>query len=236
MIRNYANLQIRLNGETQAARERMLYAVTARMDALGMVACSRENAERTICLLPTDTGWAVFDDCADRLDIGALDGLGRFLTRKLRTRGIGILCAGDGLLLRLYGDGRLRDSYITSRHAFGRKTGGCSCFTCHGHALRWRALIREGCGMKDLAEAFSEGEREGRAVLPRLKYLLALDGSADFGFSSAGDREGVITLYFCAANVVKQSLLGRLTHPARRAATMLGAFVRPGRRCRSPKT
>ena len=129
MALEYACLQLHIAAGTELPRERILYAVTSYMDRMGMIPCGQENATRTICFAPSEAGWSVYDDCADRLDIPSIDGLGRCLTGKIDCRAVGILASKEGLMLRLYGGGRLRDAYVTSCRAFGRKhrfPGACS--------------------------------------------------------------------------------------------------------------
>ena len=226
-MRDYACLQLCGNPGGEAARERLIYAVTAYMDSRGLVSCRKESAERTVCFAPTAKGWAVFDDCADRLDLCELNGMGRFLTGKLRCRGVGVMCAGQGLLLTLYADGRLRDTYITSKRPFSGTVSLPAWVSCRGHALQWRSQLAVGTSLKALADLFAQGERGGRTVFSQLRLALDLDESAGYGFSCLEDArpQGLISLYFCPSNVVKQSLLDRIFHPARRAAVSTGALL-----------
>lgn len=117
---DYASLQVLDNQDRETARDRLIYAVTAYMDAQGYINCRRESAERTVAFAPTEKGWAVFDDCADRLDVTALNGLGRCLSGKLRDRVVGVMCSGSELMLCLYGEGLVKDTYITSRRFSGQ--------------------------------------------------------------------------------------------------------------------
>lgn len=226
-MRDYACLQLCGGLGGDAAQERLIYAITAYMDSRGLVSCRREGAERIVCIAPTAKGWAVFDDCIDRLDLHELNGMGRFLTGKLRGRGVGVMCSGQGLLLSLYADGRLRDTYITSKRQFSGTVSLPVWVTCRGHALQWRAQLAEGTSLKALADLFAQGERGGRTVFSQLRLALDLDESAGYGFSCLEDAkpQGLITLYFCPSNVVKQNLLDRIFHPARQAATSLGALL-----------
>ena len=105
MALEYACLQLHIAAGTELPRERILYAVTSYMDRMGMIPCGQENATRTICFAPSEAGWSVYDDCADRLDIPSIDGLGRCLTGKIDCRAVGILASKEGLMLRLYGGG-----------------------------------------------------------------------------------------------------------------------------------
>ena len=153
------------------------------MERQGLIPCEKESAERTVVFVRRDRGTLVYDDCADRLDIVALDGLGKGLTGYLRSRGVGIMCADKGVMLRLYVDGRLRDAYISSPGGFGQRR--CYWwFFCHGHALRWRDQLTPGYSVKELADAFARGEQGGRAVFSEMRLMLGLDEAADFGFSS----------------------------------------------------
>ena len=226
MIANYACLQVFPDAMMEAVQERILYAITAHMDKQGLISCGRDSAERTVALVRTPRGWTVFDDCADRLDMNALDGLGRCLTAKMRTRAVGVMCSGSGLMLRLYTDGCMKDTYITSRGAFGHGMKSGSWVKYHGHALRWRALIAKPYSVKELADAFARGEQGGRAVFSELRLMLSLDETADFGFQSIEEAglQGVIVLYFRSSTRIKQKMLDHLLRPASRAATTLGAF------------
>ena len=146
----YANLQLILGSRTEAARERIMYVITAYMDAQGLMPCGRDSAERTVRFARGEDGvWAVFDDEADRMDIRALDGLGRCLTGKLHAKAVGMMGTERGRMLR----------------------------------------------------------REEEAP------------------------PGLVTLYFCTANRVRQRLIDRLIHPAARTAANAGALIRPPR-CR----
>lgn len=237
MVADYACLQLALDKEPEAAKERVIYAVTSYMDTLGLIPCGRESTERTVCFVRTATGYAVFDDCADRLDLNALDGLGRTLTQKLHTRAVGVMASGGGLMLRLYSEGWLRDVYITSRQAFRRGQGMPGHLSYRSHAMRWRSQLDKAYTTKELADAFIRGQAGGRAVFSELRGMLRLDKTADFGFKSIEDAglQGVITLYFCPSNVVKQRLVDRLFHPVRHAVTSIGAFFhRPAGGRRTP--
>lgn len=222
---SYASLQLMLDERVEAARERIIYVITAHMDSLGYMPCGRESAERTVSFADCEGGWAIFDDCADRLDINALDGLGRCLTGKMHTHAIGVMGAGNGRMLRLFYNGRLLDTYITSPKAFGRGSGG---FGCRGHAIRWRGVLREGATIKELSAAFQCGQQEPSGGFEKIRGLLTLGDSAGYGFASIEDANlsGVITLYFCAANRVRQRLVDRLLKPSRSVGTTVGAFIR----------
>ena len=229
MVSGYASLQLALDGEMEAAGERLVYAVTSIMDKGGLVPCDRGSAERTVAFVRTEKGFALFDDCADRLDIVALDQLGRGLTRRLHTRGVGIMCAGDGMMLRLYGEGYLRDAYLSARGAFVKKHG-FFWFRCHGRAMRWRRQLAAGYTRKELADAFARGDQGGRAVFSELRLLLGLDDTADFGFASieSAGLQGVVTLYFRAANRVRPGLFGRMARQAaKQAASGAGVYLGP---------
>lgn len=223
---DYASLQILDTQDRETARDRLIYAVTAYMDAQGYINCQRESAERTVAFAPTEKGWAVFDDCADRLDVTALNGLGRCLSGKLRDRVVGVMCSGNELMLCLYGEGMVKDTYITSRRFPGQLPLSIWARS-HGHALRWRALLAEGHTIKELADIFTQGQLAGREIYAQLRLALALDESAGYGFASLEDAglPGVVILHFRASNVVRQSLWDKLMHPARRAATSAGALL-----------
>lgn len=223
MVVGYACLQVAVGKEIEAPCERAAYAVSGYMDTLGLEACGKEHAERTVGLVRIDGGLAVYDDCAERLDIHSLDGLGRCLTKKLRTHAVGVMRAGGGMLLRLYYDGFLRDTYLASSQEFRSKTG-MRC-VCHGHPIRWRCQMAEG-GSRELGDAFRRGGELGEAVYPELKQLLGLRDTADYGFSSieSSGLQDVIYMYFCASNRVRQGLLARLIRPVRQAASAVGAF------------
>lgn len=223
MALEYACLQLHIAAGTELPRERILYAVTSYMDRMGMIPCGQENATRTICFAPSEAGWSVYDDCADRLDIPSIDGLGRCLTGKIDCRAVGIL----GF------QGR-----ADAPPVWGRTAPGCLCHLlprlqagntvspgrlfcrgrCRGHALRWRACLPAGRSVAELADLFEKGESEGRAVFPRLMPVLGLDKSAAFGFASVEEAgiDGVVWLYFRPGNVIHQGLLARMLHPAPR--------------------
>lgn len=224
---SYACLQLGPETPEEAARERIIYAVTAEMERQGLIPCEKHSAERTVAFVRRDKGILVYDDCADRLDIVALDGLGKRLTCHLHTRAVGVMCADSSVMLRLYTDGRLRDTYISSPGGFGQRRS-LGCFFCRGHALRWREQLAAGYSVKELADAFARGEKGGRAVFPEMRLLLALDDDADFGFSSLEERAppGLITLYFRASNRIQQGLADKSTQAAGRAMTSIGAFFR----------
>lgn len=223
MAGGYACLQVAIGKEIEAPCERAAYAVAGYMDTLGLAACGKEHAERTVALVRIDGGLAVYDDCADRLDIHSLDGLGRSLTKKLRTHAVGVMRAGGGMMLRLYHDGFLRDTYLSSSQEFRSKTG-MRC-ACHGHPARWRCQLA-GSGVRELGEVFRQGDVPGEEVYPELKRLLGLRDTAGYGFSSieSAGLQGIIYLYFCASNRVRQGLLFRLIRPVRQAASSVGAF------------
>ena len=227
VLRDYASLQLPGVPASEEARARLIYSITAYLDAQGFISCTKEAAERTVAFVRTDKGWAVFDDCAERLDTAALNGLGRCLSGKLRTQVVGLMGSGTGLMLCLYAEGLVRDMYITSRRPFGR-TCLPGWLNGRGHAPRWRAQLAEGVEVKELAALFAKGRREGRAIYERLSRALDLDETAAFGFSSIEEAglQGVVTLYFRAANVVRQGLFDRLLHPARPAASTPGACLR----------
>lgn len=241
MVSNYASLQLGLPGrekegdfsavQEEAVRSRVTDAVVAYMEGLGYISCAKEGAERIICLVHTMKGWTLFDDCADRLNIAALDGLGRGLTRRLHTRGVGVMCSGDGMLFRLYAEGKLKDAYLSAKgkKAFGRVGGGCFWwFRCRGHALRWRAQLAPTYTVKELADVFARGEQGGRAYFSQLRLMLNLDETADFGFASveAAGLQGVVTLYFQQSNLVRQRLGQKSIQAIRRAASGLGTLIK----------
>ncbi len=223
---DYASLQVLDNQDRETARDRLIYAVTAYMDAQGYINCRRESAERTVAFAPTEKGWAVFDDCADRLDVTALNGLGRCLSGKLRDRVVGVMCSGSELMLCLYGEGLVKDTYITSRR-FSGQVPLSVWVRSHGHAFRWRSLLAEGHTIKELADIFTQGQLAGRAIYAQLRLALGLDESAGYGLASLEDAglPGVVTLYFRASNMVRQGLWEKIAHPAQQAVTSIGALL-----------
>lgn len=243
----FANLQLNMGARTDAALEKLLYVITAYMDAQGLMPCGRESAERTVRLGREGDGpWVVFDDCADRLDIHALDGLGRCLTGKLRISAVGVMGEGDGRMLRLYVDGRLWDTYLQASSAHPRNAGGkqgdppalprSGGVLGRTRAIRWKPVLRPGHTVRELSEAFCAPPAPGDGGLSRLRELLWLGVSAEYGFASVGEDggpffPGMVTMYFCTANRVRQRLFDRLFNPASRAAANMGALIRPAR-CR----
>ena len=222
---SYANLQLMLPPQTEAAAEKIYFALCTYMDAQGFIPCRKESAERTLAFVRGDTSWTLFDDRADRLDINALDGLGRSLSRKLHVRVVGVMGNGRTRTLRLYTEGFLRDIYITSDKAAGlfRRRAG--------HALRWYAQLADGHTTRELADAFSRGTR-GADVFPELQQLLGLDYTASFGFSSLDEvtPKGIAYMYFCAANRVRQRLLDRLWHTTPKTAEASASSCRADKR------
>lgn len=228
MALSYASLQLTLDSGLEAAQERIIYAVTACMDRQGMIPCDKSNAEQTVAFAKAETGWAVFDDVADRLDIAALDDLGKGLTEGLHTRAVGVMRSSGGAMIRLYAEGKLRDAYMSPAAAFA-KNRGC-WFRCHGHALRWRAQLADGCGIKELAALFARGEKENGEIFPLLCQTLNLGATVYYGFSSLEDAglQGVVRLYFRASNVVKQRLRDKPGQLVRHVGSVVGAlFHRP---------
>ena len=57
------------------SRDLLIHTIELHMARNDMRPCSREEAERTVALVPNSSGWAVYDDCADRMDLSAMDGL-----------------------------------------------------------------------------------------------------------------------------------------------------------------
>lgn len=222
---SYANLQLMLPPQTEAAAEKIYFALCTYMDAQGFIPCRKESAERTLAFVRGETSWTLFDDRADRLDINALDGLGRSLSRKLHVRVVGVMGNGRTRTLRLYTEGFLRDIYITSDKAAGlfRRRAG--------HALRWYAQLADGHTTRELADAFSRGTR-GADVFPELQQLLGLDYTASFGFSSLDEvkPKGIAYMYFCAANRVRQRLLDRLWHTTPKTAEASASSCRADKR------
>ena len=218
---SYANLQLMLPPQTEAAAEKIYFALCTYMDAQGFIPCQKESAERTVAFVRGETSWTLFDDCADRLDINALDGLGRTLSRKLHVRAVGVMGNGRTRTLRLYTEGFLRNIYITADKSAGpfRRRAG--------HALRWYAQLADGHTVRELADAFSRGTH-GADVFPELQQLLGLDYTASFGFSSLEEvkPKDMAYLYFCAANRVRQRLLDRLWRPAPKTANASAASCR----------
>ena len=238
----FANLQISLDARTEAAQEKILYIITAYMDTRGLMPCGRESAERTVRIGREGEGlWAVFDDCADRLDLPSLDGLGRSLTGKLRTGAVGVMGQGEGRMLRLYVDGRVWDTYrrgpaVLSPPPEAKKSAGLrlpslGTFGGRGRAVRWRPVLRPGHTVRELSDAFRDERRSG---IGDLRELLLLGSSAEAGFASVAEGGGLffpgtVTMYFCAANRVRQRLFDRLLNAASRTAASPGALMHPSR-------
>ena len=49
------------------SRDLLIHTIELHMARNDMRPCSREEAERTVALVPNSSGWAVYDDCADRM-------------------------------------------------------------------------------------------------------------------------------------------------------------------------
>lgn len=216
---SYASLQLMLPPQTEGANERIYLALCAHMETQGFIPCAKESAERTVAFVRSEHGWALFDDQADRLDIHALDGLGKALSRRLRVRAVGVICDGGHHSLRLYVDGFVRDSYCPSEQPRRRA----------GRPHRWRAQLACGHTLRELADAFSRGAR-GEEVFPQLQELLGLDRTTGFGFASLEEAPGhMLYAYFCAGNRIRQRILER---PWRTEAKTAKAPVAP---CRAEK-
>lgn len=223
-MREYSSLQLLLDERVEAARERIIYVVTAYMDAQGFVPCGSGSADRTVAFARAKGGWAVFDDCADRLDICALHGLARCLTAKLGTRAVGIMGYKNGFMMRFYSDGILRDTFKTPSKSRSNSLGRVGC---SGHAVRWRSIIRKGAGIRELSAAFLKATESPEEGLEQLIDVLCLDQSAKYGFASIEDAnlEGVVKLYYHAANRVRQRWYDRFIRiPAKCTNAVVSAF------------
>ena len=214
-MKEYASLQLLLDQGFEAAQERIIYLVTAYMDAQGYVPCRKESAEHTVAFVRTGNGWALFDDCADRNELKAFYDLSRCLTLKLCTRAIGVVGCRNGFSLRLYSDGVLKDVFCTPPKTRLFPPGRLSC---PGHAIRWRSVMRENSTIRELSSAFLKARKHPDEGFELLKKILLLDDTAGYGFSSIEDAglEGVVNLYFHASNRLRQRWFERfLRLPAR---------------------
>lgn len=232
-MREYANIQLLLDDRVEAARERIIYTVTAYMEAQGFVPCGRESAERTVAFARVKNGWSIFDDCADRLDIHALHGLARCLTARLRTRAVAIMGLKNGFILKLYCDGVLQDTFSTQPRSFF-KTRTTGRVACPGHAVRWHSILRKDVSLRELSSAFLQARENPDEGFERLQHLLCLDETAKFGFASIEDSklQGVVELYFHTANRVRQHWYDRFIRiPARCGNAVVSALFRK-KRCR----
>lgn len=229
-MQKYASLQLFLDEKFEAAQERIIYTITSYMDGLGYTPCRHESAERTIAFVGVQGGWAIFDDCADRLDIRALNGLARCLTLKLNTRAVGIVGTGSGFMLKLYSDGVLLDTFSTS----AKSTVSRKSIKIPGRALRWRTILRKDVGIRELSTAFHNAKLNPDEGFEQLKNLLSLDDSAKYGFSSIEDAklQGVVWMYFNASNHVRQRWYDKFFRiPTRCGGTAPTAFSRE-RKCK----
>ena len=223
-MRDYSNLQLMLDESVQAARERIIYVITAYMDARGLVPCDSASADRTVAFARTKGGWAVFDDCADRLDLDALHGLARCLTSRLKTRAVGIMGFNKGFLIRLYTNGMLRDTFSTVSQLPFKPI---RCINCKGHAIRWRPAIRKDAGIGELAAAFLKSKENPNEGFDELVETLCLDKSAKYGFASIEDAhlEGVVKLYYHAANHIRQRWYERLIRVPAKCQGTVSSFL-----------
>lgn len=233
-MRDYASLQLLLDEQGEGVRERLIYGITAHMDSIGCMPCGRESAERVVRFARVSGGWAVFDDCADRLDVGALSGLACCLSRFLHTRAVGIMGSRGGLLMRLYQDGRLKDTFVSSSRMLPPRRSFKRFFrkdiACGKHALYWRPLLCNSsvAALRELTDAFAGARQDPAEGFDPLRRLLGLDESAAYGFASVDDSplQDVITLYFCAANHVRQRWFDRVLRLPARCGSATGVLFR----------
>ena len=59
---SYANLQLMLPPQTEAAAEKIYFALCTYMDAQGFIPCRKESAERTLAFVRGENSWTLFDD------------------------------------------------------------------------------------------------------------------------------------------------------------------------------
>lgn len=208
-MRQFASLQLFWDEYFEAAQERIIHAVTSYMEALGYTSCGHESAERTIAFARIKGGWAVFDDCADRQDMRALNGLARCLTLKLKTSAVGVMGFKDGFVLKLYKDGALLDTFNALS---GQVLGKGIKFL--GRAIRWRTALGKDIEIRELSAAFQSAKTSPDQGFERLRELLFLDASAGYGFSSIEDAglQGVVWMYFNAPNRIRQRWYEKLLH------------------------
>lgn len=81
------------------------------------------------------------------------------------------MCSGSELMLCLYGEGLVKDTYITSRR-FSGQVPLSVWVRSHGHAFRWRSLLAEGHTIKELADIFTQGQLAGRRFMPSSVWRL----------------------------------------------------------------
>ena len=208
------------------SRDLLIHTIELHMARNDMRPCSREEAERTVALGPNSSGWAVYDDCADRMDLSAMDGLGRALTRRLEKSGasgtvaLGVVVSEDKRLLRLYAGGRVRDTLLLSPHPVARP----ATFTDTLRARRWRPLL----GKREERAAMAKLLACGGASPAEICGLLHLDGSSRYGFRSLEleQPEGMIWLPFRSETTVKQKLSERILNVVQQPGSAAGACLR----------
>ncbi|MCI8553456.1 MAG: hypothetical protein HFJ80_00720 [Clostridiales bacterium] len=224
MTADYAVLQ--LCSETD--RESLTDVLVSRMAQEGLRPCGREAAERTVAFAPCQTGWAVYDDWAERISLPALDTLGTGLSRRFRCLAAGIMISDGGLTLRLYARGSVCDTYTAPRQSAVRQGRLYTWADCRRHALHWQPLLRSPAGRRELAEIFAQGSRGIPGSLDRLRDGLVFDRSARYGFKSLEleQPEGLIFAYFSSDTTVKQKLTDRLFGSVPHAGTAAGACLR----------
>lgn len=217
----YAMLQVYLPHTSQDA---LIRAMERHMAANGMAPCVREAAERTAAIAPDASGWAVYDDCADRMDLSILDSLGRALTRRSRGEAdvpaaVGVLVSGERRMVRLYAGGRVRDTLLLNPRSARHPVN----LTDLARARRWRPILSEKEALRDFASVLAEGGSAEKAGA-----LLRLDRAASYGFRSLEleQPEGLILLPFCSQTTVKQKLSDRLFGLIRRPDSAAGACLR----------
>lgn len=209
------------------SRDLLIHTVELHMARNDMRPCSREEAERTVALVPNSSGWAVYDDCADRMDLSAMDGLGRALTRRLEKSGasgtvaLGVVVSEEKRLLRLYG----RRPCARYASAVPSSSSAAGHFYGHAAARRWRPLL---------------GKREERAAMAKLLACGALHRQKSAGcFIWMGPRatgfrsleleqpEGMIWLPFRSETTVKQKLSERILNVVQQPGIRSGRLSAP---------
>lgn len=218
----YTCLQVLAKQPSEMESDRMIYAITAYMDSVGMISCRKESAERIIALTRTPAGWAVFDDCAGREGISC-DGLGCGITRKLSAQAVRITRTKDSICVHLYTGGIKKACFKKSADS-AAPLAFCQWLCGKSRAARWYASLAPYCSEQQLKQLFSRDIQSPDDCLVKLKEILKLDETANYGFASLDDssKKDIIYLYFMPSNVVKQSWSLKRTMPMR--AGMVSGF------------
>ena len=158
-MKEYASLQLLLDQGFEAAQERIIYLVTAYMDAQGYVPCRKESAEHTVAFVRTGNGWALFDDCADRNELKALRPFALSDLKAVHPCYRGSRMPQRVLPPALQRRG-FKDVFCTPPKTRLFPPGRLSC----RHAIRWRSVMRRTQPSASFPRPFKGAEASRRGL------------------------------------------------------------------------